>query len=41
MGHHDLAGYAEYAAGTLDDGVLSDEQIGASLSRLRAAQSNY
>jgi tryptophan synthase beta chain len=38
MGHHDLAGYAEYANGTLDDGVLSDEQIERSLDHLKDAQ---
>jgi tryptophan synthase beta chain len=41
MGYHDLAGYAEYAEGTLDDGVLSEEQIGKSLSRLQESQSRY
>jgi len=34
-GYHDLAGYAEYAAGTLGDGILDDTQIEQSLSLLK------
>ena len=41
MGHHDLAGYAEYAAGTLDDGILPEEQIARSLTALHREQSQY
>ena len=35
MGYHDLAGYAEYMNGTLDDGVLTDQQIASSLAQLQ------
>jgi tryptophan synthase beta chain len=38
MGYHDVAGYAEFAAGTLDDGILSDAEIASSLAQLEDAQ---
>jgi tryptophan synthase beta chain len=41
MGYHDLAGYAEYAAGALDDGILDDIQIERSLALLKDAQSQF
>jgi tryptophan synthase beta chain len=41
MGYHDLAGYAEYAAGTMDDGILKDAEIDRSLAALQAAQARF
>jgi tryptophan synthase beta chain len=41
MGYHDLAGYAEYAAGTMDDGILDDTEIERSLSLLKNAQLHF
>ncbi len=38
MGYHDLAGYAAFADGSLDDGILSDDEIAKSLAQLQGAQ---
>ncbi len=41
MGYHDLSGYAEYVAGEMDDGVLSDQEIAKSLKLIAECQSAY
>lgn len=41
QGHHDLAGYSEFAAGKMDDGILKDTEIERSLSALQARQAQF
>jgi tryptophan synthase beta chain len=41
MGYHDLSGYHEYLAGTLDDGKPSEEMIERSLAFLTKEQEKY
>ena len=41
MGYHDLSGYAQNLAGTLDDGLPSEEALAGSLAALAEEQKKY